>query len=439
VNRAQEDFEQQVDAWVNEALKRGNNTFGGLLSSLPGVFPTAALSSVHRLHQRRHIGAALARKLHRQARTACEPTRLRSNALLPPHPLDFEWRFTAAAGQQLLGQACSLTVADDRVLLLGTPSLAALAIRAGINRSTTFLGEDNAITASIVARNKAARNPLEVRICGPNVIATNEAGLVVLDPPWYFDFIRPMLAAAAAACRPGGHILLSAPSIGSASSAAEDRSNILRYVERLSLDIVAIQPTALTYETPFFEANALAAAGVSGTPPSWRRGDLFVLRKRNHAPSIGFGIPARKSRWRELVIGRMRVFVTRDPPGIASGFGLRSIVPGDVLPAISRRDPRRKKAGVWTSGNRIFGTVRPDLVLLAGERVSRFPSGDTGTSTQLSTAERDEVERLSYALLDLARHEEAEERRGYPEEAPCRNGALNSPVSSIASRTTNFG
>jgi hypothetical protein len=269
------------------------------------------------------------------------------------------------------------------------------------------------------------------------VITTDEAGLVILDPPWYFDFIRPMLAAAAVACRPGGHILLSAPSIGSASSAAEDRSNIMHYVERLSLDIVAIQPVTLTYETPFFEANALAAAGVSGAPSSWRRGDLFVLCKRNNAPPIGLVIPTRKSRWHELVIGRMRVFVTRDPPRMASGFGLCSIVPGDVLPSISRRDPRRRKAGVWTSGNRIFGT--PDLVVLAGGRVSRFPSGDTGTSIQLSTGERDEVERLSYALLDLALHEEAEERRGHPEETPCRNGALNSPVSSIASRTTNFG
>jgi dihydroorotase-like cyclic amidohydrolase len=33
---------------------------------------------------------------------------------------------------------------------------------------------------------------------------------------------------------------------------------------------------------------------------------------------------------------------------------LRSIVPGDILPSVSRRDPRRANADVWTSGNRIF-------------------------------------------------------------------------------------
>ena len=385
VSRAQKNFEEQVDAWVSEALRSGSNTFGELLSNLPGVFPTTALNSVHRLQRSRRISAAIARRLKHDAHTACIPRPLRRDSLLPPHPLDFEWRFTAAAAEGLLARAQSLTGGDDRVLLLGTPSLAALAIRTGVKRSTTFVGEDNAITGSIVARNKAARNPLEVRVCGAEMIVADEAGLVLLDPPWYFDFIRPMLAAAAAACRPDGHILLSAPSIGSASSAAEDR---------------------------------------------------------NHAPSVGLVTRARKARWHELVIGRIRVFVTRDPPSrIAPDFGLYSIVPGDVLPSISRRDPRRRKAGVWTSGNRIFGTHRPDLVLLAGARVSREPVSAIEGSIQLSTAERDEVEQLSYAMLNLARNEEAEERRGHVEEVTWRNKALklNSPISSTRLRNTNFG
>ncbi len=47
---------------------------------------------------------------------------------------------------------------------------------------------------------------------------------------------------------------------------------------------------------------------------------------------------------RETTLDRLRV--TRPD---------RSLVPGDVLPSVSRRDPRRKDATVWTSGNRIFG------------------------------------------------------------------------------------
>jgi hypothetical protein len=40
-----------------------------------------------------------------------------------------------------------------------------------------------------------------------------------------------------------------------------------------------------------------------------------------------------------------------------SGFAdpsLVSVVPGDVLQSVSRRDSRRRLADVWTSGNRIF-------------------------------------------------------------------------------------
>lgn len=41
---------------------------------------------------------------------------------------------------------------------------------------------------------------------------------------------------------------------------------------------------------------------------------------------------------------------------------LISIVPNDVLPTVSRRDPRRKLARVWTSGNRIFDCKGPNVL-----------------------------------------------------------------------------
>jgi hypothetical protein len=38
-------------------------------------------------------------------------------------------------------------------------------------------------------------------------------------------------------------------------------------------------PDAISYDMPYFEANALAAAGYPNVPKTWRRGDLFVLEK----------------------------------------------------------------------------------------------------------------------------------------------------------------
>src|SRR5262249_44212782 len=41
---------------------------------------------------------------------------------------------------------------------------------------------------------------------------------------------------------------------------------------------------------------------------------------------------------------------------------LAEIVPGDVLPSVSRRDPRSQNIALWTSGNRIFGSGAPALL-----------------------------------------------------------------------------
>src|SRR4249920_3498410 len=57
---------------------------------------------------------------------------------------------------------------------------------------------------------------------------------------------------------------------------------------------------ALTYETPFFEANALAAAGLRGIPCEWRRGDLVVIRKMADCPRPSAINPRRKRTWQEL-------------------------------------------------------------------------------------------------------------------------------------------
>jgi hypothetical protein len=42
-------FEELVDGWVQSGLARGAATFDELLVLLPGVYPSAALSSLQRL------------------------------------------------------------------------------------------------------------------------------------------------------------------------------------------------------------------------------------------------------------------------------------------------------------------------------------------------------------------------------------------------------
>ena len=73
-----------------------------------------------------------------------------------------------------------------------------------------------------------------------------------------------MLAAAAHACRPGGVVLISLAPLGTRPSAEADHRAAVAFGEQLGLDLVQHCELAIGYETPFFERNALAAAGVCG-------------------------------------------------------------------------------------------------------------------------------------------------------------------------------
>jgi hypothetical protein len=439
--QARQAFDAQVEAWGVEAFEAGASSFPEFLARLPGVYPAVALDALYRLQRSGRVSVDLSSSLERQPRSDGHVAPIVLSPLPPPHPLDFEWRFTKRAANELLSVAQTLAKPDDRVVLLGTPAVAAVATVAPIDRATVFIGEDNPITGAVVVMNILNGRPLLVQACNPQTLLPKEAGVVIVDPPWYFDFLRPMLAAAASSCRAGGFVLLSLLPIGTRPGAAQERARIIRYLQGLSLEIAEMKERALAYETPFFEANALAAAGLNSIPGDWRRSDLLVLRKKRSLDRpLVFRAP--QKHWHETMVGRMRLFVSRSERKMPlSGPVIQSLLPGDILPSVSRRDSRRRKAQVWTSGNRIFASQRPDIVLAAAMRAGNGKGASLATHGHLSNTERDELNRLSYALLTLAEKEEAEEYPSPVLEAPClsEDSTSNSIASSLTSRTTVFG
>ena len=187
---ARRTFNLQVDAWVSRAVSSGVSSFDELLSTLPGVYPTQALASLRRLRKSKHVGATVAARIERQARNVPTLLPVLRNALLPPHPLDFEWRFGRGTGKELLTHASQLSAIGDRVLLLGTPTLGAMAGKQGNRAEFIYVGEDNAITQQVRALTSRMPMPLEIRLCGPEAIRRDEAKVIVLDPPWYSDHLR---------------------------------------------------------------------------------------------------------------------------------------------------------------------------------------------------------------------------------------------------------
>ncbi len=364
-------FDAEVEQWITTALAQGPCSFADLLFRLPGVYPCTALKAIGRMRRNRHIDPVHAAALTLDASAAPNPATAPADVLPLPHPLDFEWRFAADSSKRMLSIAQLLTRPDDPILLFGTPGVATAAIATPLDRPVIFLGEDNAVSHAVAALNGIADEPVIVNILSSAQRVPGSAGVVVVDPPWYLDFLRPMLAAASSACRCGGNVVLSLMPEGTRPGARRDRDRVMELLRRFGLHPVDTLTDALRYETPFFESNALAAGGIRGIPPHWRRSDLVVLRKlTDHGPPLAL-VP-RERLWHEVAINRMRLFISRVSSTAAQQRGaLGSIVPGDILPTVSRRDPRRRKVQVWTSGNRIFRTDRPELVLAAAHYVAK--------------------------------------------------------------------
>lgn len=404
-------FALRIDGLVDAQLRAGASGFADLLLRLPSVYPAEVLDALDRLSYKGRLPKIAQERLRHEARQ--RPLSLpEGRSLLPlPHPLDYEWRFTPNTSRKLLDCAADLTSSGSDILLFGTPGLAVEALALPIARRVAFLAEENGVTRRLIALNRITGSPLSIAFCSAG-LPCESADAVVLDPPWYMDFIRPMLEAAAAACRPRGIVLLSIPPAATRPSADDDRNATVRFAARLGLELIEHAPLAIVYDTPFFESNALAAAGVH-VPPCWRRGDLLVLRKVRAGLRPTLPKSGRRRGWVEVTVGRMRLFVrpaSTTPSGLV---GLLPLVEGDVLPTVSRRDPRRSAVDVWTSGNRVFRTDNALLVLDAALSYS----GETkkaGAQPGLwgNLRERDALEPVGRQIARLAEIEAAEERGG---------------------------
>ena len=398
-----EQFFSRVKAWTSAAYQEGIRGFPELLRKLPGVYPSTVLAAVDRLIAEGQLPKTFGDRLRLDSRTAANERMVSSSLLPPPHPLNFEWRFTFQTSRELLDCARRL---GSSTLLLGTPGVALEAVSQVVLHPVRFVGEDNIVTRRILALNDATGTPISVDFCGDD-LPHQVADVVIVDPPWYPDFVRPMLASAMEACREGGYVLLSIAPDGARSSATDDRLKTIAFAKRLGLRLVEERRLAVEYDTPLFERNALAASGLA-CPLQWRRGDLLVLHKVD-ASSVRQVRHSTVSPWQEVSVGRMRVFIRRGGPATGTR-GLVPLVSGDILPTVSRSDPRREAAQVWTSGNRIFATDNVELVVEAAAAYHAEARGERlQGSLWDSTARRHAVDRVQKRLAELAALEASEE------------------------------
>ncbi len=114
-------YSRLVDREVVLAVDAGKSGFIELLRQLPSIYPTEVIESIGRLTAEGVISKQLAEKLRSDAARPRAQS-LEGRSLLPvPHPLDFEWRYTANTSRDLLNLATYFTPSDGEVLLFGTP------------------------------------------------------------------------------------------------------------------------------------------------------------------------------------------------------------------------------------------------------------------------------------------------------------------------------
>lgn len=308
-------------------------------------------------------------------------------AVLPlPHPLDYEWRYTPAARLLLMNRCLRLTNQGDPIALLGTPTLTSVLD----HRSRRLLLIDS--NAEILAELRRHGYLVDTTVISADLASwrcpaswRHRARLVVCDAPWYPEAFAVFLRAAATLLCAGGTVLLSVPDPLVRPSAATELNFVARLATALGFTITTVEPLLLRYQTPFFEWCAQRAAGVPVVPVDWRAGTLWQLTLdatplREHIEDRRLACPLGPPSPPvvDVVIDRSRIRVCLTKPEGPGKLAVRPVVPGGVLPTVSRRHPARQQASVWTTGNHALGS--PDPAILASVLTAAVQRGAWSSS-----------------------------------------------------------
>ena len=352
----------EADSTLERLLADGARSFEELVIGAKGRFPTEVLQFLESCPAGNEAYAEIIESMIVEARTASANAELpQGKGLALPHPIDAEWRFTEETADKLVRTAVAATQPGDSILLMGVPSVVLAAAQSRDDRKYWVCGEQNIITDGL--KQITARDPRFHHDIAEELQAT----AAVVDPPWYIDQFRGMLSQASHHCRMGAHIFASAPGEDVRPGIADDLVRIAEAAAQSGLELENEGPAALVYRTPFFEINALRAAGIGARLPDWRRGNLAVYRKR----LMGRGLPmANKVPAFELTLSGIRLRLLRWDTEQQVEFS--PLHEGEIFPSVSMRAPRRTEASLWTSGNRAFivpkGLTLAAMLEVASER-----------------------------------------------------------------------
>jgi hypothetical protein len=350
-----EDFRSWIVSWLQSLEDETLVDIEALFTVSPGIFPSTLLELWRCELTRRGLVAIV------PSWTDLDPPAPHPPDIRLPvgHALDADWRFTPACARQLAQELTGALPDGSTVAHLGAPTTFLYGLLdAGVHQHV-LLDRNEAMLETLAAVAHAPHKLLRHDLARCDLPPDMHASAAIADPPWYLEDTIVFLIAAAGLCVPDALILLCQPSVGTRPGVEAERRRLLDELPGLGLTLEDVRSGALHYQTPHFEATALRTAMKEiSRLRSWRRGDLLVLR-RTSAIRPRLVVSPRAEEWHEVRFGPVRIKVRNRATGPRD---LDSMVTGDVLPNVSRRDRIRAHIGLWTSGNRVYRIAHPKSI-----------------------------------------------------------------------------
>ena len=282
--------------------------------------------------------------------------------LKSPHPLDFEWRNTMKSLNYLTGLITQINRPEESVLLLGMPTLFANICDKDIPQTVKLVERNEPIIDSLckLVNEKTSITKADIFKAKPQDIGKHSCA--IMDPPWYSLHFFQFVWLAAKALKVGGTMIISIPPINTKPDIDTQRLEWFDFCQKQGLCIENLFASRLEYAMPFFEFNAFRAAGIKDILPFWRTGDVVTFKKIRDTDTVRPEFIEPTSTWKEITFDTVRIRVNTALKSDGD-FEIKSLVPTDILPSVSKSDPKRQGVNIWTSGNRIFYTNKPDIFL----------------------------------------------------------------------------
>lgn len=282
--------------------------------------------------------------------------------LKSPHPLDFEWRNTTKSLNYLTELVTTINKPEESVLLMGMPTLFANICIKDIPQNVKLVERNEPIIESLSKLTNDKTSIIKADIFKAKPVEVGKHSCAIMDPPWYSVHFFQFVWLAAKCLKVGGTMIISIPPLNTKPDIDIQRLEWFDFCQKQGLCIENLFASRLEYAMPFFEFNAFRAAGIRNILPFWRTGDVVTFKKIRESPSERPQFIEPTSSWSERTVESVRIRVNISEKD-SKDLAINSLITTDILPSVSKSDPRRDGVNIWTSGNRIFKTTKPNTVL----------------------------------------------------------------------------